>query len=186
MKNPGIINAADGCQTGDPEDIESVVEYSNKLEPDLIIVLTAPPMYKGLVDKLLAEGFNVFGSKSNASLLECDKAYARDLMKNHKVDALPEFKVFTDTEQAFDYAEYLDWQVAVKPNGLTEGLGVKVYGDQLENPDDIKDYIYEIIEEEVGGEGKVIIEEKLNEEKHEEIINKYIEQLDREKIGEIQ
>ena len=30
-----------------------------------------------------------------------------------------------------------------------------------------------------------IIEEKLSEEKHEEIINEYIEQLDREKIGEI-
>jgi phosphoribosylamine--glycine ligase len=82
-------------------------------------------------------------------------------MKKYKIDALPEFKVFKDRYKAINYAEKLDWKVVVKPIGLTEGLGVKIFGDQLKNQDDVVNYIHQVFDKKIGGDGKVLIEEKL-------------------------
>jgi phosphoribosylamine--glycine ligase len=60
-----------------------------------------------------------------------------------------------------NYAEKLDWKVVVKPIGLTEGLGVKIFGDQLKNQDDVVNYIHKVFDKKIGGDGKVLIEEKL-------------------------
>ena len=160
-KNPAIMDISDGYKIGQLDDKEKIVDYAKKQKIDIVLVTTAQPLSIGVVDALEEEKIFVFGPSQKAAKLESDKAFTRQLMKKYKIDALPEFEVFDDRYKAINYAENLDWEVAIKPIGLTEGLGVKIFGDQLKNQDDVVIYIHEIFDNKIGGDAKVLIEEKL-------------------------
>jgi phosphoribosylamine--glycine ligase len=160
-KNPMIIDLVDGYKIGDLSNIKDIVKYAKEKEIDIVFITTAEPLSLGIVDALEKEKINAFGPTKKAAKIESDKAYARNLMKKYKIEALPKFKTFNDQYKAINFAEKLGWEVAVKPIGLTEGLGVKVYGDQLETKDDVVEYIYQIFDNKIGGEKKVLIEEKI-------------------------
>jgi phosphoribosylamine--glycine ligase len=160
-KNPAIALLVDGYEIGGLDNKEQIVKFAKKQKIDLALVTTAMPLSVGVVDALEKENILVFGPNQQAAKLESDKAFTRKLMKKYKIDALPEFKVFKDRYKAINYAEKLDWKVVVKPIGLTEGLGVKIFGDQLKNQDDVVNYIHKVFDKKIGGDGKVLIEEKL-------------------------
>jgi phosphoribosylamine--glycine ligase len=128
---------------------------------ELVIITTAGPLSAGLVDVLENEDILVFGPNKQAARLEFDKAFTRELMKKYLINAIPEFQVFDDVDKAIDFARVLNWNVAVKPVGLTEGLGVRVFGDQLKTKEDVMSYIKEIYSEKISGSSRVIIEEML-------------------------
>jgi phosphoribosylamine--glycine ligase len=159
--NPAIVSLVDDYLIGTLDNTKQIVEYAKQQEIDLVLITTAQPLSVGVVDALEKEDILVFGPCKKAAQLESDKAFTRQLMKNHHINALPKFQVFKDTNKAIEYAETLNWEVAVKPIGLTEGLGVKIAGDQLKNRNDIISYIQEIFENQIGGDAKVLIEEKL-------------------------
>jgi phosphoribosylamine--glycine ligase len=161
-KNPAISSLVDGYEIGGLDNKIQIVKYAKKQKTDLVLITTAMPLSVGVVDALEKENILVFGPNQKAAKLESDKAFTRKLMKKYKIDALPEFKVFKDRYKAINYAEKLDWKVVVKPIGLTEGLGVKIFGDQLKNQDDVVNYIHQVFDKKIGGDGKVLIEEKLN------------------------
>ena len=162
IKNPAIISLVDGYKIGRLSNKKQIVDYAKKQKVDLALVTTAKPLSLGVVDALEKENILVFGPNKKAAKLENDKAFTRKLMQKYRINnALPEFKVFNDRNRAINYAENLDWKVAVKPIGLTEGLGVKIFGDQLKNKDDVINYIDMIFKNKIGGDSKVLIEEKL-------------------------
>jgi phosphoribosylamine--glycine ligase len=119
------------------------------------------PLSVGVVDALEKENILVFGPSKKAAKLESDKAFSRKLMKKHGIKALPKFKIIKDLYKAINFAGALKWNVVVKPIGLTDGLGVKIHGDQLKDRDDVINYIHEIFIKKLGGDCKVLIEEKL-------------------------
>jgi len=159
-KNQGILSLVDGYKIGSLYKIEDIVKYAKTVKADLVIITTAFPLSFGIVDVLEAEKIPVFGPNSIAAKLESDKEFARKLMRKYRIDALPEFNVFSETKPAIQYAKDLQWNVAVKPISLTEGLGVKVSGDQLRNKKEVIDYITNILND----NSKVLIEEKLEGE----------------------
>ncbi|MGM0567961.1 MAG: phosphoribosylamine--glycine ligase [Elusimicrobiota bacterium] len=161
-ENPAIISMADGYKIGKLSHIESISEYAIELKVDMVIVTTASPLSMGLADYLREKGVFVFGPSREASKLESDKAFTRNFMKEHRIKGLPEFKVFTHEEKAVEYARQMNWNVAVKPSGLTEGLGVKVFKEQLKDKSRVVEYIKKILSGK--GENRVIIEEKLEGE----------------------
>ena len=161
IKNPGIIDIVDGYKIGGLHDTLDIINYVKEQDIDLVLITTAAPLSKGLVDEFQRENILVFGPTKKAARLEYDKAFARNLMKKYKIDALPLFQIFRNPEDAISFSESLSWNVAVKPIGLTEGLGVKVYGEQLNKPEDVIIYIHEIFDKKIGGNNKVLIEEKL-------------------------
>ncbi|MCF7888087.1 MAG: phosphoribosylamine--glycine ligase, partial [Candidatus Omnitrophica bacterium] len=110
-----------------------------------------------------AEGFKVFGPKKLSAQLESDKAFTRNLMYSYLPESLPEFRVLENKLDAIEYAKSKNFEVAVKPIGLTEGLGVKVLGDQLNNDKEVIDYIIQILTDEKKGK-KVIIEQRIQGE----------------------
>ncbi len=158
-KNPAIISLADGFYLGSLSDLGAISNYAQEVKPDLIIVTTASPLAGGVVDKLEQEGQRVFGPKKLSAQLESNKAFTRTLMQEYIPESLPEFRVFKDKEKAVDYARKKNFEVAVKPIGLTEGLGVKVSGDQLKGSQAVVDYISQILEDKKNQE--VIVEEKI-------------------------
>jgi len=165
-KNPGILSQADGYRIGNLKDIENIKDFCEKENIDLVLITTASPLQAGLVDLLEDSDLNiyVFGPRKSCARLESDKAFARKLVREIAPEVIPKYRVFKNTEQAINYAEGMDWQVAVKPIGLTDGLGVKVYGDQLKNATEIKKYIHQIYENQISGHSQIIIEEKLQGE----------------------
>jgi phosphoribosylamine--glycine ligase len=160
-KNPAILSLADDYKIGKLDKKDEIVNFAKEKDIDLALITTAMPLSVGVVDALEKEDILVFGPNKKAAMLENDKAFTRKLMKKYKIDALPKFKVFKDRYKAINYAEKFNWKVAVKPIGLTEGLGVKIYGDQLKNQDDVVNYIHKIFDKKIGGNTGVLIEEKL-------------------------
>jgi phosphoribosylamine--glycine ligase len=160
-KNPAIASLVEGYEIGGLDNKEQIVNYAKKQKIDLALITTAMPLSIGVVDALEKENILVFGPSQNAAKLESDKAFTRQLMKKHEINALPKFDVFKDVNNAIEYAKKLNWKVVVKPIGLTEGLGVKAYGDQLRDKYEVTDYIYSIFTEKNRKKQKVLIEEKL-------------------------
>ncbi|MFO8052538.1 MAG: phosphoribosylamine--glycine ligase [Candidatus Omnitrophota bacterium] len=161
--NPAIISLVEGFFVGSLSDPNSILNYAKKIKPDLIIITTASPLAAGSADKLEAEGFKVFGPKKLSAQLESNKAFTRNLMYEYLPESLPEFKVLEDNFEAVEYAKSKNFEVAVKPIGLTEGLGVKVLGDQLKNDGEVIDYITQILTDEKKGK-KVIVEQRIQGE----------------------
>jgi phosphoribosylamine--glycine ligase len=85
-------------------------------------------------------------------------------MQKYVTHAIPSFRVCDSVEDALETARQFKWQVAVKPVGLTDGLGVKVMGDQLKDEKDVETYIRDIHHQEISGNSQVIIEEKMTGE----------------------
>ncbi len=163
-KNPGIISIADGFRIGNLKDIENIKDHCKKEKIDLVLITTASPLQAGLVDLLEEEGIRSFGPRQCFARLESDKAFARKLVREIAPEVIPVYKVFKEPEQAIDYAEELNWQVAVKPIGLTDGLGVKVFGNQLKTANEVKDYIQLVHKDQISGHSQIIIEERLQGE----------------------
>ena len=163
-KNPEIISLVDDYAIGKFDDTNRIVKYAKQKNIDLVLVTTAEPLKNGVINELEKNGIPSFGPTKEAARLETDKAYTRKLMKRHDVGGFPTFEVFDNADKAINFAEQLEWKVAVKPIGLTEGLGVKVYGDQLESPEEVEQYITQVLVNSIGGRSKVIIEERMRGE----------------------
>ncbi len=161
IHNPGILATADGYFIGSLTDIDAIVQYARACHADIVLVTTAAPLSAGLCDVLEKKSITAFGPSQSAGRLETDKAFTRELMQKHLSDYIPAFQVFTEAGPAIDFAKAHDWQVAVKPVGLSEGLGVRVFGDQLPDEKAVIGYIEHILKENLTGHHKVIIEEKL-------------------------
>jgi phosphoribosylamine--glycine ligase len=163
-ENPGITRRADACRVGRLNDIDAIVSWARDQGVDLVLVTTAAPLAAGLVDRLDEAGIAGFGPPRAVARLESDKAFARDLVRRCRPDAVPRYRVFEEPAPAVAFAEELGWQVAVKPIGLTDGLGVRVWGDQLRDAAEVTAYIEEVVRRGIGGRGQVIVEERLEGE----------------------
>jgi phosphoribosylamine--glycine ligase len=163
--NPGIARLADGHHLGSLDDAAAIARYARSAEIDLALITTAAPLAAGAADLLEDEaGIPAFGPRRSAARLESDKTFARELLAECMPEAVPAFAVFSDLDEAERYARELDFEVAVKPVGLTDGLGVKVRGDQLADERQVVDYIEEVLDRGIGGSSRVIIEEKISGE----------------------
>ncbi|HHS13276.1 MAG TPA: phosphoribosylamine--glycine ligase [bacterium] len=162
--NPAVIRLVQDHAIGKFSNIQRIADFARDKEIDIALITAAAPLDAGLTDLLESRGITSFGPDRRAAQLEANKAFTRRLMKKYVPRAIPEFEVFSSAEDAVDYARQMDWKVAVKPLGLTDGLGVRVYGEQLENAEAIADYIHYIIDEAYSGHPEVIIEEKLEGE----------------------
>jgi phosphoribosylamine--glycine ligase len=162
--NPGLRRRADGHRVGSLSDVSAIASWAGECAADLVLVTTASPLAHGLVDLLDERGIAAFGPPRSVARLESDKAFTRDLVRRSCPDAVPEYRVFEDTQAAIRYAAEHDWRVAVKPIGLTDGLGVKVWGDQLHDEADVRGWIEEIGRRGLGGSSRVIVEERLEGE----------------------
>ena len=162
--NPGIVAMADEFEIGSLVDIDKVVAFAQRSGADLVLPTVAAPLAAGLVDALEARGITAFGPRRAAARLESDKAFTRGLVETRCPEATPAYRVLETVDEAVEFARALEWQVAVKPLGLMDGLGVRVWGEQLTREDQVVEFIKQIIENEMGGCPRVLIEERLEGE----------------------
>lgn len=159
-KNPGIARISQ-YKIGSEMEIEAVKNHALKMAVDLAVIGPEAPLEHGIVDTLQKAGIPCVGPTQQAARIETDKAFMRDLFKEHKISGSIAYGVFDTVEDAGEFIDDFGQDVVVKPVGLTGGKGVKIVGEHLKDSEEAKNYVKEIIDNKIGGHASVVIEERL-------------------------
>ncbi len=158
--NPGIKKIAKDFFLHNECDAEKVLSYALDKKIELAIIGPEAPEEAGVTNVLEKHGIMVASPSKEAAEIETNKEFMRSIMEKYKIRGSLKWKAFSNVEMAKEFIEMLGGEVAVKPVGLTGGKGVKVAGDHLKSIEDAVRYAKEVIEKKIGGERRVIIEEK--------------------------
>jgi phosphoribosylamine--glycine ligase len=124
----------------------------------LVIVGPEAPLGDGVADALATAGRLVFGPTKAGAQIECDKTFAKQLMRQAAVPSA-EARIFDRADSAREYITAHEEPCVIKASGLAAGKGVIVCDTQAEALDAL-DLI--MIQRAFGDAGnKIIIEEKL-------------------------
>jgi len=158
--NPGISRISKYAQ-GNELEIDKVAEFAKNNNIDIAFIGPEAPLGKGIVNRLEKEGISCVGPNIDASKIETDKSFMRNLFEKYEIEGSLVYKVFDDYEKLSKFLDEFDKDVVIKPVGLTGGKGVKIVGDHLKDNNEAKTYAKEVIDTKMGGFSQVIIEERL-------------------------
>lgn len=157
-RNPGIMRLSKEYIISDL-DFEKLGKFAQRINPDFAFIGPEGPLENGVVDHLTSLGIGCFGPTKSLARIETSKAFMRKLMEKYKVDGTPEFKVFSSTEGIEEYMRDVN-DFVVKPDGLTGGKGVKVFGEHLKSIEEALEYSQEVLSK----HNFVVVEERLDGE----------------------
>ncbi|MEM4255237.1 MAG: phosphoribosylamine--glycine ligase [Candidatus Norongarragalinales archaeon] len=157
-KNPGIARIAKSILLESETNVDSVVAFALKEKADFAVVGLEAPLEKGLANVLEAKGIPCVGASQKAALLETNKLFCRQFMRDNGIDCIPDFFVFDEAGEAQEFLRGME-KAVVKPVGLTGGKGVKVMGEQVSKQEAL-DYAKALVEK----DGTVLIEDFLEGE----------------------
>jgi len=143
---------------GDANDIGLALSVAKREQIGLTIVGPEEPLALGIVDAFAAAGLRVFGPTAAAARIEADKAYAKQLMRQHAIPTA-EHREFSDYALARQYISTRDEALVVKAAGLAKGKGVLM----CEDPAEAIIAAERILKERVFGKAgeKIVVEERL-------------------------
>ncbi|HRP64160.1 MAG TPA: phosphoribosylamine--glycine ligase [Phycisphaerales bacterium] len=125
----------------------------------LVVVGPEAALAEGITDLLATETRMVFGPSKEAALLEADKAFAKQLMRQAAIPTA-EARTFTNAQAALQYVSTRDEPCVVKATGLAAGKGAIVCDTREEAIDAVTRIL---VNREFGAAGdKLLIEEKLS------------------------
>ncbi|WP_153952627.1 phosphoribosylamine--glycine ligase [Halosegnis longus] len=130
-RNPGIESLAAELETLDETDPEAVAAYAESVDATLAVVGPETPLAAGVADALDDAGVYAFAPQQAEARIETDKSFQRTFLDDHDIAGNPDYAVFESTDEACEYIDGYDGDLAVKPAGLTGGKGVRVTGDQV-------------------------------------------------------
>ncbi len=159
--NPRIKRMAKDYMLHDERDVEKVLSYALDKKIDLVVIGPEAPEEAGVADALQKHSIPVASPTKAAAEIETNKEFMRSLMEKHRIPGNVRCRAFSSVDMAQEFIEMLDGEVAVKPLGLTGGKGVKLAGDHFHTIREAVAYAGEVIEREIGGAHKVLIEEKI-------------------------
>jgi phosphoribosylamine--glycine ligase len=159
MELPGLHEKCERLLLGSLTNRARLIEVVRAVEPDLVIIGPEEPLAEGFVDELEALGVAAFGPNRDLARIESSKSWTRELVAKYEIPGNPEYKVFRSNEGLEQYLEELE-EFVIKPDGLTGGKGVRVFGEHLFSIEEAISYAEELLAE---GE-PVDIEERLEGE----------------------
>ena len=168
--NPGIVSlvkkSGGKAWMGDIHSPSAVAAFASSHKISLAFPSPDAVLAAGVTDALLAAGIPCAAPTMEASRLEWDKTYCRELLRDFRVKGSPDFGIFDNARDASSFIGSCNGQVAVKPSGLTGGKGVKVTGYQLKDGEEAKKYAGELLSavSSPGAIPAIVIEEKLEGE----------------------
>jgi len=159
--NSGMAEMGVECLSYKADDIQGLVGFAGDSNIDLTIVGPEDPLANGIVNEFGRYGLKAFGPSKTAAELEASKAFAKCLMRRHRIPTA-EYITFTSPDDADAFIRKY-WgggkKWVVKASGLALGKGVTVC--------DTSEQAYEAIDrtmrkKEFGTAGDVVvIEERL-------------------------
>jgi phosphoribosylamine--glycine ligase len=159
-RNPGIARASKDFLLASETDIPKVADWAAKMGAEMAVIGPEAPLGEGIVDALEEREISCMGPNRNAARIEISKEFARNLMRDHKIPGQVDYWVFDDLGETKAFVEKADFEMVLKPIGLTGGKGVKVWGDHLKSKDDVIAYAKDILENRIGGSARFLIEKK--------------------------
>lgn len=160
VDNPVVQRLVRRFKQGRTDDALGVVEFARQCNVDMVVVGPEEPLEAGVADALQDAGIGCVGPRRAAAQIEWSKSFARDLLASCLPSANPRYRIARTIDEAREALSALP-RFVIKPDGLTGGKGVKVYGDHLQSIGEGLDYCRELLEE---TPLPVIIEEKLDGE----------------------
>lgn len=153
--NGGIAQTA-SCVNA--KTVEEMVSFAEKESIDLTFVGPEKPLSSGIVDEFERRGLAIIGPSQRASRLESSKCDTKVMLRELGIP-IPDFAVFSDSDQARRYVRQVGYPVVVKADGLAAGKGSLV----CDTVADAEAAIHDIMESRVFGEAgsRVDIEKRL-------------------------
>jgi phosphoribosylamine--glycine ligase len=162
FKNAGLEDLSKGrIKIHSETDFQEIINFSKNKNIDFAFIGPEAPLCVGIVDALEKGGIPCASPKIEAAQLEGSKIFMRELLEKYKIPSNIKSKMFNSMEGVNEYIkDNGEETIVVKPDGLTGGKGVMVYGDHLFSKKDILDYCKEIVDK----RSPFILEEKLDGE----------------------
>ncbi len=148
---------------GDADDPGTVLKFAQEHKVDYAFVSADQPLANGVVDILLEHGFRAVGGTRDAARIEWDKIYSIEMMQKTCPEFTPFYRIVSkacELKDALSEFESRGLDVAVKPQGLTGGKGVRVMPEHLQTYRDCMDYAASLLERNDGQ--MVLLVEKLH------------------------
>ena len=139
--------------------VNDIVHFAQDIKIDITIVGSEALLVQGIVDAFQKKGLKILGPNKKAAQLEGDKAFAKAFMQKHGIRTA-QYKTFTTTLEAIEYAKKQSYPLVIKASGLAGGKGVFI----AQNFDEAVFNINQILIDRIFGDGgnKIVIEEFLN------------------------
>lgn len=156
--NGGISYDAE-CYNVSATDIDGVVNLAKEIKADFVVIAPDDPLVAGMVDALNRAGFETFGPRANAAIIEGSKVFSKNLMLKYNIPTA-EYKVFDNAEDAIKYVtDKNEFPTVIKADGLALGKGVII----PESLEEAVAGIREIMEDKIFGASgnNVVVEEFL-------------------------
>jgi phosphoribosylamine--glycine ligase len=157
-RNPGLRRKAVQFRQGKTDDPAQVVDFAREVKPDLAVIGPEDPLAAGVVDRLQDLGIPCVGPTKRLAQLESSKSFTRQLLTEFGLPGNIAYQVFSSMDGIESYLRHLG-EFVIKPDGLTGGKGVKVFGEHLFTIDEALNYASELL-----SKGVVVVEEKLDGE----------------------
>lgn len=161
-KNAGLEDLSKGrIKIHSETDFKEIIEFSKKNNIDFAVIGPEAPLVVGIVDALERNGIPCVGPGVEAAQLEGSKIFTRSLLEKYKISSNINSKSFNSMENVESFIKDLGQEnIVVKPDGLTGGKGVKVYGDHLFSKQEILDYCQILVNQ----KSSFLLEEKVEGE----------------------
>ena len=147
FKNAGLEDLSQGrMKIHSESDFKEIIKFCKDNKIDFAVIGPEAPLVIGIVDALERNNISCVGPKIEAAQLEGSKIFTRQLLEKYKISSNLKSKQFNSMDGVDQYIKDLgESNIVVKPDGLTGGKGVKVYGDHLFSKTDIINYCQELV-----------------------------------------
>ena len=153
--NPGISALASEINISSLTDPRKLPDVAGV---DYGVVGPEAPLSVGVVDYLLAKGIQCVGPRLEAARIETSKSFARRILDDVYKTANPRYVTARSVDALKNFENSIGVEnVVVKPDGLTGGKGVKIFGDHFSTREELEKYATGLLAK----HGIVVLEEKL-------------------------
>jgi len=147
FKNAGLEDLSRDIKIHSETDFQEILDFSKKNNIDFAVIGPEAPLVVGIVDALEKGGIPCIGPKIEAAQIEGSKVFMRRLLEKYKIPSNVKSKIFDSMDGVESYIKDRGEEfIVVKPEGLTGGKGVKVFGDHLFTRNDILKYCKELVD----------------------------------------
>jgi phosphoribosylamine--glycine ligase len=155
----GGIEADAECVPVDVGDVAALVQWAERLGPDLTVVGPELPLVNGIGDAFAERGWAIVAPSGKAAQLEGSKVFAKTFLERHSIPSAKQYGTFESYEAARAALDGVKWPVVIKGDGLCAGKGVLVASDRPE----AEEFLKQLMERGEQGEGgrRVLLEEAL-------------------------
>lgn len=162
FKNAGLEDLSQGkIKIHSETDFKEIAEFCKTNHIDFVVIGPEAPLVVGIVDALEKNNIPCIGPRIEAAQLEGSKIFMRNLLEKYGIASNVQSKQFNSMIGIEEYLDKVGEEtIVVKPDGLTGGKGVKVYGDHLFSRSDIINYCKELI----SSNNSFLLEEKCDGE----------------------